>query len=67
MSRPRRPGTAPAVVPPAQITNATSRGTYTGRELQPYDGRPGAMDAFRLPSRVGSQLIAPRAVREGLL
>ena len=25
-------------------------GTYDGRELRPFDGRPGAMDAFKLPS-----------------
>lgn len=24
---------------------------YDGAELKPFDGRPGAMDAFRLPSR----------------
>ena len=24
---------------------------YDGAELRPFDGRPGAMDAFRLPSR----------------
>ena len=48
-----------------KITNATARGTYTGRELAPYDGRPGAMDAYKLPSRVGRQLLTPRAVRKG--
>lgn len=26
---------------------------YDGAELRPYEGRPGAMDAFALPSRVG--------------
>jgi hypothetical protein len=25
-------------------------GKYDGKELLPYTGRPGAMDAFRLPS-----------------
>jgi hypothetical protein len=24
---------------------------YDGKELRPYQGRPGAMDAFALPSR----------------
>ncbi len=28
----------------------------TGAWLRPYDGRPGAMDAYRLPSRVGKTL-----------
>lgn len=27
--------------------------TYQGPELRPYEGRPGAMDAFTLPSRMG--------------
>lgn len=31
-------------------------GDYQGRELQPYQGRPGAMDAFSLPSRMGNWL-----------
>jgi hypothetical protein len=31
-------------------TNATQRGTYSGDELKPFSGRPGAMDAFSLPS-----------------
>lgn len=26
-------------------------GHYDGRELRPFDGRPGAMDAYALPSR----------------
>lgn len=26
------------------------QGLYDGAELQPYEGRPGAMDAFHLPS-----------------
>jgi ribosomal protein S11 len=26
------------------------RGLYSGRELQPYQGRPGAMQAYALPS-----------------
>lgn len=55
------------VTPSVTVTNATSRGAYSGAELKPYQGRPGAMDAFRLPSRIGSRLVEPRAVREGLL
>jgi hypothetical protein len=33
-----------------QFVNASSRETYTGAELRPYTGRPGAMDAYSLPS-----------------
>lgn len=29
---------------------------YQGLELRPYQGRPGAMDAFDLPSRMGRRL-----------
>lgn len=35
---------------------ATS-GTYDGAELRPFDGRPGSMDAYALPSRVGDKLV----------
>ena len=27
------------------------RGLYDGKELRPFEGRPGAMDAYNLPSR----------------
>lgn len=29
--------------------------TYDGQELKPFDGRPGAMDAYRLPSLVNGR------------
>ena len=35
----------------AIIANSNMRGTYTAPELRPFEGRPGAMDAFSLPSR----------------
>lgn len=38
-----------AKAPP--IRNSNAKGTYTGAELLPYQGRPGAMDAYALPSR----------------
>lgn len=38
---------------PIEIFGGSS---YQGRELQPYQGRPGAMDAFALPSRMGNRL-----------
>lgn len=39
----------PDVVPPRQVSVMTGR--YNGAELRPFDGRQGAMDAYRLPSR----------------
>ena len=39
------------------ILNSTARGRYDGSELRPFAGRPGAMDAFALPSRIGSRRI----------
>jgi len=35
-------------------------GRYDGAELRPYTGRPGAMDAFRLPSMVQGQPVPAR-------
>lgn len=35
---------------------APSGGVYGGSEMRPYTGRPGAMDAFKFPSRVGDRL-----------
>ena len=35
---------------------ATTPRDYAAPELAPYTGRPGAMDAFNQPSRVGSTL-----------
>ncbi len=43
---PQRPAGA---TPPRQVD--VMRGHYNGAELRPYNGRPGAMDAYRLPSR----------------
>lgn len=46
----RRPATyVGQVVPPRRIDMRD--GTYTGAELRPFTGRPGAMDAYTLPSR----------------
>ena len=33
-----------------RISNASMREPYDGAELRPFEGRPGAMDAYRLPS-----------------
>lgn len=40
----------PTVVREAPVRNSTAKGTYSGAELQPFAGRPGAMDAYSLPS-----------------
>lgn len=42
-----------------RITNATpGRTLYDGAELRPYEGRPGAMRAFALPSLIGGRRVA---------
>ena len=41
----------PTVVREAPVRNGNAKGTYSGAELQPFAGRPGAMDAYALPSR----------------
>lgn len=35
---------------------APAVGTYTGAELRPFEGRPGANQALALPSRFGNLL-----------
>lgn len=50
----RRPANAP-------ITNATTTELYDGAELRPFEGRPGAMDAFALPSLIGVRRVWRRA------
>ena len=42
-------GTAPAPI--------RHPGTYDGAELRPYQGRPGAMDAFALPSLINGRRV----------
>ncbi len=44
---------------PSQLINKMV-GKYDGAELRPYCGRPGAMDAFSKPSRVGNNFIQHR-------
>lgn len=41
-------------------TYFSDRQTYTGAELAPFDGRPGSMDAFDLPSVVNGERIPHR-------
>ena len=52
-------GTAPTRAKPPKdtpVTNSGQRENYTGAELAPYRGRPGAMDAYHLPSRMQNTL-----------
>ena len=39
------------IVPATIVRNSSMTKPYTGAELRPFDGRPGAMDAYCLPSR----------------
>jgi hypothetical protein len=39
-------------------------GLYTGNELRSFTGRPGAMDAFKLPSLIGDQRIFRKDVEK---
>lgn len=44
---------------PSTLVNKMS-GKYDGAELRQYCGRPGAMDAFSKPSRIGDNFIEHR-------
>lgn len=46
----------------ANIRHAVHNTTYGGAELRPFDGRPGAMDAYKLPSVVNGKEIEPRRI-----
>lgn len=44
-------------VPMARPVNTDiMAGDYDGKEMRPYDGRPGSNDALALPSRIGNTL-----------
>ena len=45
------------------VKAGTTFGTYDGAELRPYEGRPGAMDAFELPSVVNGERVPRTAPR----
>lgn len=49
-ARPRQ--TQPSVATSRTTVNAGVREIYTAPELKPYAGRPGAMDAYSMPSLV---------------
>jgi len=61
---PPAPFTTKAVVtrhelemPAKRKIDMMTRDLYKGDELKPYQGRPGANDNLKLPSRMGSQLV----------
>lgn len=56
-------GTKPTTAAPRDITQWATGSTYTAPELRPYTGRPGAMDAHRLPSLIGGKLVPPKGAR----
>ncbi len=39
------------------VRNSTSTDLYSGAELRDFTGRPGAMDAYRLPSLIGPKRV----------
>lgn len=41
---------------PPQRSYTPGESSYQGTELEPYTGRPGAMDACDMPSRMGDRL-----------
>lgn len=41
----------PNAAGPRVITAISSKGLYSGEELKPFEGRPGAMDAYKIQSR----------------
>jgi hypothetical protein len=45
----------------AEPRTVTGREAYDGAELRPFDGRPGPMDAYDLPSMVNGVAV-PRKV-----
>lgn len=54
-ARVRKEHIAPSIKAPP-IRNSNAKGYYDGKELAAFEGRPGAMDAYRLPSlRLGSR------------
>ena len=48
----------PLVAQPRTLGKARNGG-YDGKELGPSTSRPGAMDAYKLPSRIGQSLHYP--------
>jgi hypothetical protein len=42
-------------LPPGFVCNSNSREAYQGSELRSFSLRPGAMDAYALPSLYGDQ------------
>ena len=55
--KPRKRGTHEALPPSSDMFK---RPVYEGTELRDYDGRPGAMNAYYLPSIINGQRTYPR-------
>jgi hypothetical protein len=41
--------------------------TYSGKELRPFQGRPGAMDAYNLPSMVDGKRVKAGRIKAQLV
>lgn len=51
---------AASTIRPARVCNSSTSGVYSGHDLRDFDGRAGAMQAYRdLPSRVNNALHYP--------
>jgi hypothetical protein len=54
-------GSDPAIATLPRVQPTVRAGSYDGRELRPYEGRPGAMDAFTLPSLQNGKRVPRKA------
>lgn len=57
----------PSVPTVAKPVKFVPKDTYDGAELRPYVGRPGAMDAYKLPSLKNGQHIPYNGIRPQLV
>lgn len=46
--------------PKPQLQPGAKYEPYKGEELKPFAGRPGAMDAYKLPSMQGPNRVQPK-------
>lgn len=52
------------LTPSRTLVAASSTGPYVPHELRPFDGRPGAMRAYALPSLINGQRVHRRAAND---
>ena len=56
-SNKQRRSAAPTKATSRSLCTSSIREPYEGKELAPYNGRPGAMVAYSLPSRMGDKRV----------